>query len=1090
MSGIQTKDVIKYAVLPGIIPRLKALFTSGFGYVALLMAQIYAMVRLLPADHPYLNPRNTGRYGIRHVIAESANSLVISTRNIDQLIVFILMLTCIVLIAGQLALLAISLIFEPVWAAPPPPPSLFLTANPTYDIAFTLLDQVFGVGDGASNFFNSCVAQSISCDPDDPTLTTGPFPWPFHLALHNMFRFYSLGILLIGTLIFLYFLVVVIVETATTGTPFGQRFQNIWVPIRLVVAIGLLIPLSFGYNAGQYITFAAAKYGSSFATYAWTEYNQAINSSMPGGTGNPLGEKENLIAMPKPPEAAVMAEFLSIVHACAFAHYHYNDKITKGIDSSEAGTLRADLPETNPNRYLNNNMAVKPFLIKTPQAWQSDQTTVLEVTSTTSYKNAIDFYTGGDIVIRFGRQGNIDVDESGGTPSTQEEKLYEDQAGQVEPTCGEIRIPITDRRPTDNNNVHTPTSGSPSDGYLGTVAVQRMYFEIVRDHWHNFPNSENYIDFAGRFVFLESNKKRDQNNNACSMGCSGANAYLPNGGCGTTHDFTNKLNPDMRGCATEPISSRWRQDAINTLQIEINDRITVIWNDYNEQTNEFDMDPLLLQRGWGGAGIWFNTLARVNGAFVAALLDFPTMDRYPRIMEAIAAEKKEKDPDATGYKKFNPNIKGDAGKIELSGFTTSADAIGGILYEVIAYWNEGPKNMAKTEKVITSGALETGMNLVFGTYGLFAMTDENANIHPLSQLVTLGKGLVESAVRNVAGSSMAAALGGFTRAIDSQAGSLVEAAGSFLLSTAFIGLTAGFVLFYVLPFLPFVYFYFAVASWIKSIFEAMVGVPLWALAHLRLDGDGLPGESAANGYFLIFEIFIRPILTVAGLIAAMLIFTAQVRVLNFIWPIVTENVGGHNSDATIGVVGNINFKRSIVDQFFYTVVYAIIVYLLATTSFKLIDKIPDNLLRWMGQGVSSFGDINQDPTESLTRYAALGGMTAGRQAAQGVQQLSGGVGGTLGQALSTGPATTQGSDIRLKENIEHLGYENGIPVYIFSYIGEAQRYKGVMAQDILKIKPEAVVEREDGYMAVYYDQLGIEMEPFNKRIHKKALYNA
>ena len=75
----------------------------------------------------------------------------------------------------------------------------------------------------------------------------------------------------------------------------------------------------------------------------------------------------------------------------------------------------------------------------------------------------------------------------------------------------------------------------------------------------------------------------------------------------------------------------------------------------------------------------------------------------------------------------------------------------------------------------------------------------------------------------------------------------------------------------------------------------MVGIPLWALAHLRIDGEGLPGQAAESGYFLIFEIFLRPILTVFALIAAILIFSAQVRVLNFIWDIVTTNVTGFSA---------------------------------------------------------------------------------------------------------------------------------------------------------------------------------------------------
>lgn len=277
--------------MPEVFPRFRALFASGFGYIAYLMAQIYFMVRLLPPHHPYLKSENIGQYGVRHVIAEAANGLVVNRKNLDQLLVFTLMLTGVVLLAVQIVMVLAGLLLNTAMAA-----SIFVTPNPDIDIAYMLLDQVFGVGDGVNNFFNSCVSSAVLC----PGETVNPaFPWPFHLSMHNLFRFYSIGILLIGTIIFSYYIVVVIVETATTGSPFGQRFKNLWVPVRLVVAVGLLLPLGLGYNSGQYITFGAAKFGSSMATNGWIRFNQAVAGAMPGG--GVAGEAQNLIAMPKPP---------------------------------------------------------------------------------------------------------------------------------------------------------------------------------------------------------------------------------------------------------------------------------------------------------------------------------------------------------------------------------------------------------------------------------------------------------------------------------------------------------------------------------------------------------------------------------------------------------------------------------------------------------------------------------------------------------------------------------------------------------------------------------------------------------------------
>jgi hypothetical protein len=51
------------------------------------------------------------------------------------------------------------------------------------------------------------------------------------------------------------------------------------------------------------------------------------------------------------------------------------------------------------------------------------------------------------------------------------------------------------------------------------------------------------------------------------------------------------------------------------------------------------------------------------------------------------------------------------------------------------------------------------------------------------------------------------------------------------------------------------------------------------------------------------------------------------------------------------------------------------------------------------------------------------------------------------------------SDRRMKKDIEMVGHApNGLPVYLYRYIGNdgAPREMGLMAQDVEKVKPEAV----------------------------------
>lgn len=79
-----------------------------------------------------------------------------------------------------------------------------------------------------------------------------------------------------------------------------------------------------------------------------------------------------------------------------------------------------------------------------------------------------------------------------------------------------------------------------------------------------------------------------------------------------------------------------------------------------------------------------------------------------------------------------------------------------------------------------------------------------------------------------------------------------------------------------------------------------------------------------------------------------------------------------------------------------------------------------------------------------------------------------GLGGSLGAAAIM-------SDIRLKTDITRIGTEKGIPVYTFRYRNDPHgiMWRGVMAQDILEIMPDAVEEIGD-YLGVDYGKIGIE----------------
>ena len=89
----------------------------------------------------------------------------------------------------------------------------------------------------------------------------------------------------------------------------------------------------------------------------------------------------------------------------------------------------------------------------------------------------------------------------------------------------------------------------------------------------------------------------------------------------------------------------------------------------------------------------------------------------------------------------------------------------------------------------------------------------------------------------------------------------------------------------------------------------------------------------------------------------------------------------------------------------------------------------------------------------------------------GLGAYAGGFGGAAGKAFGS-------SDIRLKQNIERVGFDERtqLPIYEFEYKATpGERFRGVMAHEVEVNFPDAVVTRADGYKAVFYERLGMQM---------------
>ena len=92
----------------------------------------------------------------------------------------------------------------------------------------------------------------------------------------------------------------------------------------------------------------------------------------------------------------------------------------------------------------------------------------------------------------------------------------------------------------------------------------------------------------------------------------------------------------------------------------------------------------------------------------------------------------------------------------------------------------------------------------------------------------------------------------------------------------------------------------------------------------------------------------------------------------------------------------------------------------------------------------------------------------------GALQIAGQI---VGIASGISTISTQGfSDIKLKENVQQVGISpQGYNIYEFNYKGSDTRFRGAMAQDVIKKNPMAV-GIDQNYLTVDYSKIDVPME--------------
>jgi defect-in-organelle-trafficking protein DotA len=142
--------------------------------------------------------------------------------------------------------------------------------------------------------------------------------------------------------------------------------------------------------------------------------------------------------------------------------------------------------------------------------------------------------------------------------------------------------------------------------------------------------------------------------------------------------------------------------------------------------------------------------------------------------------------------------------------------------------------------------------------------------------------------------------------------------------------------------IPFILFIFGALTWFAAVIEAMLAAPLVALGLAHPEGHELLGK-AEYAVMLLANVFLRPLLMIFGFIAATILSSVMLWLLNYGFTQAFRGVGSPDMLRMVYFIATI-------------VIYMSIVLTIINKSFALIYEVPSKVLRWVGGQVESTGE--------------------------------------------------------------------------------------------------------------------------------------
>lgn len=375
-------------------------------------------------------------------------------------------------------------------------------------------------------------------------------------------------------------------------------------------------------------------------------------------------------------------------------------------------------------------------------------------------------------------------------------------------------------------------------------------------------------------------------------------------------DENEALTTEVAG-TLDSIATNWEK--------AVRDKALEVFREQAKSENGTKFREQVVSDGWLTFGGWYMEIARVQDAISKAMSTVPSVtgNAYERTLE--------KEESGFWANVFSTAVFDDDSKAAVK----RAKAMSSYTFK------SGGSENSLTDYAESSG-ISSYIIKWFITPDYKHMTDSNQDFsqNPVIMIQNLGRNMVGwGTAAYVAAMVVILAvdrevLGNSTAKLSVLAPMITALAGIIMVTGAFLSVYP--------PMLPYVLWMGAVLGWVIFLVEAIIAAPLWIVAQIAPDGDGVVGRGG-QGYMLVLSLFLKPGLMVLGFVAAVIVMKPMGYLIN------STFIGAFMSGASPSWYG-------VVTAIMGCILYATTMISVINRVFALIHTIPDKILRWMGSG--------------------------------------------------------------------------------------------------------------------------------------------